>query len=149
MKCSKCQFDNPDATNFCGKCGVPLTADARMADSLTKTLTTPLPVIAKDKLIAGKYRIIEEIGHGGMGVVYKAEDLKLKRPVALKFLPPHLMDSPELKERFLIEAQAAAALNHPNICTIYEVGESEERPYIAMEFVEGETLRDKVQEGPA
>jgi len=68
-----------------------------------------------------------------MGIVYKAEDLKLKRFVALKFLPPHLMDSPDLKERFLIEAQAAAALNHPNICVIYEVGESGERPYIAME----------------
>jgi TolB-like protein/Tfp pilus assembly protein PilF len=148
MKCSKCQFDNPDATNFCGKCGVPLTADARSADSLTKTLATPLPVIAKDKLIAGKYRIVEEIGRGGMGVVYKAEDLKLKRCVALKFLPPHLMDSPELKERFLIEAQAAAALSHPNICVIHEVGESEDRPYIAMECVEGETLRDRVKKGP-
>ena len=148
MKCSKCQFDNPDATNFCGKCGLTLTADARIADSLTKTLATPLQVISKDKLIAGKYRIIEEIGHGGMGVVYKAEDLKLKRCVALKFLPPHLMDSPDLKERFLIEAQAAAALSHPNICTIYEVGESEDRPYIAMEFVEGETLRDRIRKGP-
>ena len=148
MKCSKCQFDNPDATNFCGKCGVPLTADARMADSLTKTLATPLPVIAKYKLIAGKYRIIDEIGHGGMGVVYKAEDIKLKRYVALKFLPPHLMDSPELKERFLIEAQAAAALNHPNICVIHEVGESEERPFIAMEYVDGETLRDRIRKGP-
>jgi len=148
MKCSKCQFDNPDATNFCGKCGMPLTADARMADSLTKTLATPLPVIAKDKLIAGKYRIIEEIGHGGMGVVYKAEDLQLQRCVALKFLPPHLMDSPELRERFLIEARAAAALSHPNICVIHEVGESEERPFIAMEFVEGETLRDRIKKGP-
>jgi non-specific serine/threonine protein kinase len=148
MKCPQCQFDNPDATNFCGKCGVPLTPGARMADSLTKTLATPLPVIAKDKLIAGKYRIIEEIGRGGMGVVYKAEDLKLKRCVALKFLPPHLMDSPELKERFLFEAQAAAALSHPNICVIHEVGESEERPYIAMEYVEGETLRDRIRKGP-
>jgi len=148
MKCSKCQFDNPDATNFCGKCGAPLTADARMADSLTKTLATPLPVIAKDKLIAGKYRIIEEIGRGGMGVVYKAEDIKLQRAVALKFLPPHLADSAELEERFLIEAQAAAALSHPNICVIHEVGESEERPYIAMEYVEGETLRDRIKHGP-
>ena len=148
MKCSKCQSDNPDATNFCGKCGAPLTADARMADSLTKTMATPLPVIAKDNLIAGKYRIIEEVGAGGMGIVYKAEDLKLKRCVALKFLPPHLMDSPELRERFLIEAQAAAALSHPNICVIHEVGESEERPYIAMEYVEGETLRDKLKKGP-
>jgi TolB-like protein/predicted Ser/Thr protein kinase len=119
-----------------------------MADSPTKTLATPLPVIAKDKLIAGKYRIIEEIGHGGMGIVYKAEDLQLQRCVALKFLPPHLMDSPELRERFLIEARAAAALSHPNICVIHEVGESEERPYIAMEYVEGETLRDKLKKGP-
>ncbi|OGD12741.1 MAG: hypothetical protein A2W20_05580 [Candidatus Aminicenantes bacterium RBG_16_66_30] len=148
MKCSRCQFDNPDATNFCGKCGVPLTPGARMADSLTKTLATPLAVIAKNKLIAGKYRIIEEIGHGGMGIVYKAEDLQLQRCVALKFLPPHLMDSPELRERFLIEARAAAALSHPNICVIHEVGESEERPYIAMEYVEGETLRDKLKKGP-
>jgi len=148
MKCSKCQFDNPDATNFCGKCGVPLTADARIADSLTKTLATPLPIISKGTLIAGKYRILEEIGQGGMGVVYKAEDLKLKRCVALKFLPPHSMDSRELKERFLIEAQAAAALSHPNICVIHEVGETGELSYIAMEYVEGETLRDRIKKGP-
>jgi len=98
-------------------------------------------------VIAGKYKILEELGHGGMGIVYKAEDIKLKRSVALKFLPPHLMDSPELKERFLVEAQAAAALNHPNICVIHEVGEDEARPYIAMEFVDGETLRDRLRKG--
>jgi len=99
-------------------------------------------------LIAGKYKIIEEIGQGGMGVVYRAEDIKLKRSVALKFLPPHLMDSSELKERFLIEAQAAAALSHPNICVIYEVGEDEDRSFIAMEYIEGGTLRDKIKKGP-
>jgi len=148
MKCPKCQTDNPDTSRFCGSCAALLAEEGRLTDSLTKTLETPLQVISKDKLIAGKYRIVEEIGHGGMGVVYKAEDLKLKRPVALKFLPPHLMNSPELKERFLIEAQAAAALNHPNICVIHEVGDSEDRPYIAMEFVDGETLRDKVKKGP-
>jgi dienelactone hydrolase/predicted Ser/Thr protein kinase len=116
--------------------------------SITETLETPVHVLKRGSLIAGKYRIIEEIGHGGMGIVYKAEDLKLKRGVALKFLPPHLMDSPEFKERFLNEAQAAAALSHPNICVIHEVGESEERPYIAMEYVEGETLRNKIKKGP-
>jgi TolB-like protein len=80
-----------------------------------------------------------------MGVVFKAEDIRLQRTVALKFLPPHLADSAELKARFLIEARAAAALSHPNICVTHEVGESEERPYIAMEFVEGETLRDRIR----
>jgi formylglycine-generating enzyme required for sulfatase activity/dienelactone hydrolase len=111
-------------------------------------MVTPLPVISKDSLIAGNYKIIDEVGAGGMGVVYKAVDLKLKRTVALKFLPPQLADSAELRERFLIEAQAAAALSHPNICVIHEVGEAEGRPYIAMEYVEGETVRDRIKKGP-
>jgi serine/threonine protein kinase len=114
----------------------------------TITLETPFKVLDKGSVFAGKYRIVEEIGQGGMGIVYKAEDIKLKRCVALKFLPPHLADWAELKERFLIEAQAAAALSHPNICVIHEIGESDERPYIAMEYVEGETLRDKIKKGP-
>jgi len=127
---------------------MPLGKPAPDQVSLTKTLETPVHVLKPGSLIVGKYRIIEEIGHGGMGIVYKAEDIKLKRRVALKFLPPHLMDSPELKERFLIEAQAAAALSNPNICVIHEVGEAEGHPYITMEYVEGETLRDKINKGP-
>ena len=148
MKCPKCHSDNPDTSRFCGSCAALLAQEGQPSVSLTKTLATPLPVISKDSLITGKYRIVEEIGRGGMGVVYKAEDLKLKRVVALKFLPPHLMNSPELKERFIIEAQAAAALSHPNICVIHEVGEAEDRSFIAMEYVEGETLRDKTKRGP-
>jgi serine/threonine-protein kinase len=148
MKCSKCQFDNPDATNFCGKCGMPLTPDARMADSLTKTLATPLPVIAKDKLIAGKYRIIEEIGRGGMGVIYKAEDIRLKRTVALKFLPQELVHIPEIKDRFMREAQAAAALDHPNICTVYEFDQAGENAFISMAYIEGQSLRKRIDSGP-
>ncbi|MCJ7565036.1 MAG: protein kinase, partial [Candidatus Aminicenantes bacterium] len=147
MKCPKCHSDNPDTSRFCGNCAALLAQEGQPSVSLTKTLATPLPVISKDSLITGKYRIVEEIGRGGMGVVYKAEDLKLKRLVALKFLPPHLMNSPELKERFIIEAQAAAALSHPNICVIHEVGEAEDRSFIAMEYVEGETLRDKIKKG--
>lgn len=150
MRCPRCDGENLDSTRFCGDCGAPLGPGAGVSPegaSVTRTFVAPASPISKDALIAGKYRIVEEVGAGGMGVVYKAEDLKLKRPVALKFLPPHLADSAELKERFLIEAQAAAALSHPNICTIFEVGESEERPYIAMEYVEGETLRDRVRKG--
>jgi len=148
MECPKCHAENKENSRFCSNCAAPLGQAGPPSLSLTKTVATPLPVISKDSLIAGKYRILEEIGQGGMGIVYKAEDLKLKRCVALKFLPPHLMDLPELKERFLIEAQAAAALSHPNICVIHEVGESEDRPYIAMEYVEGETLRDTIRRGP-
>lgn len=144
MRCPKCHADNPDTSRFCGNCAAPLPLEGPFLDSLTKTLPTPLPVLSKDTLIAGKYKIIEEIGQGGMGVVYKAEDLRLKRIVALKFPPPQLLNYPELKERFLIEAQAAAALSHPNICVIHEVGESGEHAYIAMEYVKGQALRDKM-----
>jgi dienelactone hydrolase/predicted Ser/Thr protein kinase len=144
MECPKCHAKNRDDSRFCGQCATPLEVGETLPASPTQTVTTPIPVITKDTLIAGKYKVVEEIGRGGMGVVFKAEDLKLQRMVALKFLPPHLADSAELKERFLIEARAAAALSHPNICVIHEVGESEARPYIAMEFVEGETLRDKI-----
>jgi serine/threonine protein kinase/tetratricopeptide (TPR) repeat protein len=94
------------------------------------------------------YKILEEIGAGGMGEVYLAEDTKLKREVALKFLPREYTKDKQVKERFEREAQAAAALNHPNIVTIYEINEHEDQTYIAMEYVEGSTLKDKIASRP-
>lgn len=174
MDCPKCRTVNPDTSRFCGACASPLPAEppdpaprasstpasaspqpvppapsVPDAPSLTKTLEPLQRGLAVGTLVADKYRIVGEIGRGGMGVVYEADDLNLRRTVALKFLPGELTNDAEARERFVHEARAASVLDNPHICTIYEIGESGTgQMFIAMALCHGESLRAKVKRGP-
>jgi serine/threonine protein kinase len=148
MKCPQCQADISDDSRFCSKCGTPVQAAERIVFSQTRTILRPMEELAPETLLAGKYRILRVLGRGGMGIVYEAEDTKLQRHVALKFLPPELVLSLEARERFVLEARAAAALSHPNICTIYEIHDEEDKPFIAMEYIEGQSLKAKMAKNP-
>src|SRR3989454_3834342 len=106
----------------------------------------PMPIQSGTTL--GHYAILSAIGAGGMGEIYKARDPRLNRTVAIKVLPQHIADMPERKQRFEREAQAIAALNHPHICVVYDVGQDNGVDFIVMEYLEGETLADRIAKGP-
>jgi serine/threonine protein kinase len=112
-----------------------------------KTQTLEIAAFAPGTLFAGRYKILEELGQGGMGVVQKAWDTRLEREVALKFLLPELASHPELKAPFLREARTAAALDHPHICPVFEVDEAEGRIFISIAFIAGESLMDRIGRG--
>ena len=145
-QCPKCRHENPEDTVYCGQCGALLKSGE--GGDFTQTLVTPSGSLPKGATVASRYTIIEELGRGGMGVVYKSEDTRLKRTVALKFLPPELTHIPDVKDRFIREAQAAAALDHPNICTVHEFDEAEEKTFISMAYIEGQSLKKKIESGP-
>src|SRR6202158_3947096 len=96
----------------------------------------------------GPYEIVAPLGAGGMGEVYRARDTRLDRIVAIKILPSHLSENPEAKQRFDREARTISALNHPNICSLYDVGHQDGIDYLVMEYLEGETLADRLRKGP-
>ena len=147
LKCPHCRAENPDTSRLCAACGTGLEP-APGAVLKTQTLETPPRNPLLGALFAGKYRILRELGRGGMGEVYLAEDTALARTVALKLLPEERGGDPESRERLVREAKAAAALDHPYVCSIHEVGEADGRLYFVMEYVAGRTLRDRITEGP-
>jgi len=124
------------------------TAGEGIEAGATRTVTPPSDRHQPGDLVGGRYRILGTAGEGGMGVVYKAEDTRLGRSVALKFLPAPIARDPQAKKRFLREAQAAAILDHPNICPVYEVDEADADMFLTMAFVEGRNLKDRIAEGP-
>ncbi len=148
MECPSCQAEILEDSRFCSKCGSSVFPSQGIFISQTRTILRPIKEFRSGTELAGKYTIKEVVGRGGMGIVYKAEDTKLKRRVALKFLPPELIQDKEAKERFILEAQTAAALAHPNICTIHEINEQDGESFIAMEYIEGQNLRDKLHKDP-
>ncbi len=149
MICPNCQEENPDNTVYCGHCGSSLYRSQETSAAGVEFISPSMKELAEGSIFAGRYKIVERLGSGGMGVVYKAEDTKLKRFVALKFLSSELTRDLQARERFIQEAQAASVLDHPNICTIHEIDETEEQQmFIAMAYYSGETLKAKIGQGP-
>jgi len=148
MKCPNCRFEAASDSHFCPQCGAPFERPEDGARSATRSMPPPPGARRPGSLVGGRYRILGAAGEGGMGVVYKAEDTKLRRTVALKFLPAAIARDPQAKKRFLREAQAAAILDHPNICPVYEVDEADGEMFLTMAFIEGRSLKERIAEGP-
>ena len=141
MKCPACQAENLPDSRFCHKCATPLPKEAEGAISFTETLQTPLFEIPRGTLLAGRYDVIEELGKGGMGRVYKVYDQKLKEVVALKLIKPEIGLNEKAIERFRNELKFARKISHRNVCRMYDLGEEGFTHFITMEYVEGEDLK--------
>jgi len=146
MKCPRCQNENPEGTRFCGRCGRELTGPGEAASSGgTATLQTPSKGLERGQTFARRFEIIEEIGQGGMGTVYKAYDSKIREVVALKLLKPEIASDLEVIERFRNEIKLARQVAHRHVCRMYDLGEEWLTIYISMEYVPGEDLKSFIR----
>jgi serine/threonine protein kinase/lipopolysaccharide biosynthesis regulator YciM len=145
MNCPKCQSENPDDTLFCGNCGTKFEAEEKESASLTKTIETPTEEHTRGSIIAERYEVIEELGKGGMGKVYRVEDKKIKEEVALKLIKPEIAADKKTIERFSNELKFARKIAHRNVCKMYDLGEEEGTYYITMEYIPGEDLKSFIR----
>jgi len=139
VKCPKCQHENPEDLSFCGKCGAQLPSLEKV--EVTETLETPKEELTRGTTLANRYEIIEELGKGGMGRVYRVEDTKLKQEVALKLIKPEIARDKKTIERFRNELKLARNIRHKNVCGMYDLGETEGAHFITMEYIRGEDLK--------
>jgi serine/threonine protein kinase/tetratricopeptide (TPR) repeat protein len=143
IKCPKCNNDNPDTLKFCGECGTQIIPSKEI--HLTETLETPKEELTTGFTFAGRYQIIEELGKGGMGKVYKAQDTEIKEKVALKLLKPEIAGDKKTIERFQNELRFARKISHRNVCRMYDLNKEEGSYYITMEYVPGEDLKGMIR----
>jgi len=139
IKCPKCHHDNPEGTSFCGKCGTQLLSQEKI--EVTKTMETPREELTTGSTFAGRYQIIEELGKGGMGRVYKANDKEVHTKIALKLIKPEISSDPKTIERFRNELKTARDISHKNVCRMYDLNKEKGSYYITMEYVSGEDLK--------
>jgi tetratricopeptide (TPR) repeat protein/tRNA A-37 threonylcarbamoyl transferase component Bud32 len=145
-KCPMCGFNNPEDTVYCGHCGVPLKLSAKDPFVLTETLRAPREELTTGSTFAGKYQIIEELGKGGMGRVYKALDTEVNERVALKLIKPEVALDREMIERFRNELKLARRIRHKNVCQMFDLNTSEGTYYITMEYISGQDLKGLIRQ---
>ena len=145
MKCPECQFENPENTKFCGNCATPLSIPDETLEAPTETLVTPIPDITRGSVLSQRYEIIEEIGKGGMGKVYKAYDREINENIALKIIRPEIASNIKIISRFQNELKTARKIAHRNVCKMFDLGRDEETRFITMEFVPGEDLKKTIR----
>ena len=143
IKCRKCDAENTSDSQFCKECATPLPHSDDI--SITKTLETPIEELTKGSTFAGRYQIIEELGKGGMGKVYKALDKEINEEVAIKFLKPEIASDEKTIERFRSELKFARKISHKNVCRMYHLAKEEDTFYLTMEYVSGEDLKSFIR----
>ncbi len=144
-QCPKCNADNPDTKQFCGDCGTLLTSSGEISPSVTKTLQTPITRLATGSIFAERYEVLEELGKGGMGEVYRVKDKTLDEEMALKVLKPEIAAHKDMIQRFKNELKLSRKIAHRHICKMYDLNEEEETPFITMEYVQGEDLKSAIR----
>jgi serine/threonine-protein kinase len=145
MNCPKCRFENPEDTLYCGKCGARLVGPSIDSASPTETLQAPKKELTTGSSFASRYQVIEEVGKGGMGKVYKVFDKEIEEKVALKLLKPEIATDEETIKRFRNEIRVARKIVHKNVCRMYDLGQVEGNHFITMEYVEGEDLKSLIR----